>query len=249
MVNYIKRIRLLLCFLFSPLLLLAQTDSLIEGIVADKLGKTLADVTVYSRNKISTATDANGHFKLKNPGKVIHFWKDGFAPYSLVLDPASTNIDVVLAPSDPRRLSECTSVAPGRKRLGNSFGWQFDIPVTVVRVRKQVDIDYIRYVIRPQKSKARIELWFTGMSPDPYDELIIGSRTFVQRALVKRNGFVGIDSRGESFSGKIWRYTVGLTSGAIYEDTLPDDAALFDEIIDSMCYIPYPSEQKTTEKH
>ena len=102
----------------------------------------------------------------------------------------------------------------------------------------------MRYAIRPEKGAlSRLELWFGpyAISPDPDDKEFLNSVDFTQRNVLTPDSRVeGLDSRGRSRTGRTWRQTaVQGTGGAIYMETPPEEARLYDQIIDSICEAPF----------
>jgi hypothetical protein len=82
------------------------------------------------------------------------------------------------------------------------------------------------------------------MSTDPDDELFINSISFAQRNLVLSDGgAIGVDSWGQSRSGGTWRQTAALGEGARYRGVTPESTRIFDEVVNSVCIVPYPSKR------
>jgi hypothetical protein len=79
--------------------------------------------------------------------------------------------------------------------------------------------------------------------PDPPADTLKASMTFTQTKLVNRDGNeIGLDSRGKRDDQRSWRWLGVWAEGAVYENASPEDAALFDQIIDSACLVPYPTD-------
>src|SRR5215475_4077838 len=55
------------------------------------------------------------------------------------------------------------------------------------------------------------------------------------------NGVIGLDSRGRMSDGLTWRHTAALGSGAVHRNADKESTALFDKIIDSICWTEYPT--------
>jgi hypothetical protein len=80
------------------------------------------------------------------------------------------------------------------------------------------------------------------MSSEPDEEQFVKSADFAQRNLASPDGgAVGIETRGHLRDGTSWRQIGMLGSGARYTDATPEDAKLFDQVIDSACFSPYSS--------
>jgi hypothetical protein len=104
------------------------------------------------------------------------------------------------------------------------------------------DADFVRYVIKRKHGRSSLELLFGVVADDPYDDRFIDSIDFAQRLLLLPNKGVGLDSRGHSRGGRSWRYTAIYGEvAADYKRAFSEDAVVFDQVIDSMCYVPYPS--------
>jgi hypothetical protein len=110
----------------------------------------------------------------------------------------------------------------------------------------------------------------TAMRPDPDDDRFIESNDFVQRLLLIRytGDFLqtvllfrnataglynpgqgpdslwgpGLDSWGHLRGGGSWRHTaIWGMGGATYNKASSEDAVAFDQVINSVCFVPYPS--------
>jgi len=88
-----------------------------------------------------------------------------------------------------------------------------------------------------------VEFWFGpyAIKLDPTDDLFVSSKDFTQRYLTVAAGPIGLDSSGYLGTGGMWRQTVIFGSGAIYRDATPEDAKIFDEIMNRVCFVPYPT--------
>jgi hypothetical protein len=88
-----------------------------------------------------------------------------------------------------------------------------------------------------------------AMESVPADERFVESEVFATRNVVmppgvirgNEGGRIGLDTVGHVPDGKMWRQMAVLgEGGARYQDISPENAALFDQIINSACLIPYP---------
>ena len=236
--------------LLIPLSLSAQTDTPINGIVIDKNGEPVADVTVRSRTTCCPQkfdegkSDKDGRFHLEHPGKVLRFYKDGVLPKTVVVSASAPEVRVALELSTESMLMpDCGQAPRGFTRISSGKrGIHFDVPEQRVKISGGTpDVDYVKYVIKPRHSKGYLQLWFGpyAMNPEPDDDDFLSSSTFTERYVVNSNGEpVGRDSRGQATAGGSWRRTAIFLEGAVYRDASPRDAALFDQIIDSACDIP-----------
>ena len=113
-----------------------------------------------------------------------------------------------------------------------------------------VDVDYLVHVVTAKHSDERVEFWFGpyAMTSTPDDEQFFESEEFADRTVVMPPGFdhgskggvVGSDFTGRLPNGHRWRHVAVFGEGVRYQDVTPQNADLFDRIIDSACWIPYP---------
>jgi hypothetical protein len=232
-----------------------QTELPIRGTVVTKDGQPIAGVMVYgsmSKNccpfkREQTTTDEEGQFRLEHPGAVIHFWKDNLQPQALVVGPGTSEVRMTMEPStESLVVPACGKPGPGQKQIGwGKYGLRFRVPKRAVKILGgKTNTDYVRYVIKPKTGEAHLELWFGpyAMESDPDNDLVINSVNFAQRNVVDANGGVaGKDSWGNLRSEGSWRQTaVSTQGGSIYRNARPQDATLFDQIVNSICLVPYP---------
>jgi hypothetical protein len=232
---------------------IAQSDSAIDGTVSAEGGQPIADVYVVgSQSKSccpfkreSTKTNEKGEFHLEHPGAVVHLSKQGFEPRALVVQPVNGRVNVTLSASS----GDLTAPACGpRKRGTKRIGWQltfFDVPGrNVILSGGKWDVDYVVYSVKPKSGESYLQLWFGpyAISTVPDDEDFVSSVSFSERNIVAPSiGEVGIDTRGNLASRERWRQTVvGGMGGARYKAKTPEDAILFDQIVDSICLVPLP---------
>jgi hypothetical protein len=233
--------------------MLAQTSSPISGTVLTKDGQPIEGVTVHGSNMTccpaefeNTTTDKDGRFHLEHPGAIIHLEKENLEPLALVVAPGTSEVRATMEPADGDvALPTCGAFGPRQKRIGwGNYGLQFEVPERNVKISGgEPDVDYVVYVVKAKGSSAHLELWFGpyAMDLDPEDELFIKSVNFTQRNLTNSRGVIGRDSSGHLRSGGSWRQiaVVG-EGGARYRDASPEEAVLFDQVINSICQIPYP---------
>ena len=232
---------------------LAQNDSAFDGVVTTESGQPIAEVSVTgSRSKIfpfkseSTTTKEDGSFHLDHPGSVVHFFHGDYEPRSLLVGARETSVRIMLArPSDDLVMPDCAKPPPDQRRIGwGSSGLQFSVPRRGVKISGgKPDVDYNVYVVRLKDSGSHLELWFGpyAMNLDPDDAQLVNSSRFSQRRVVHADGgFEGVDSRGQLRDGQLWRQTSVVAEGAKYQVARQQDAEVFDQIINSLCWVPYP---------
>jgi hypothetical protein len=236
---------------------LPQRPSALSGTVVTKDDKPVAAVAVVGsiwkdccpaqRDKVNS--DGRGDFRIEHPGAVLHFIKDGFEPQAIVVKPGISHLRVILDPSsNDWMIPVCGKAEHGFRRIGwGKYGIKFPFPIHRMKVKGgKPDIDYVRYVLQPKKGISYMELWFGpyAISTDPDDGLFKASSAFSQRNIGNtsaNDAFFGVDSWGHLKSGGNWRQAaIAGMGGAVYRDARPQDAAIFDGIINLMCYVPYP---------
>ena len=199
-------------------------------------------------------TDNSGSFHIEHPGAVLHFLShDRFQPQSLVVTSEMSNLKVTLnAASDRLSLARCREPQRGFERVGwGKYGLQFDVPRRDVMVKLgKTDVDYVVHIVKAKHGDDRVEFWFGpyAMTSTPDDVLFFESEAFTTRdvnmpaGLVpgSQGGVIGMDGWGRLPNGKMWRQMAAGAEGARYRDVSPEDAAIFDRIINSACWSPYP---------
>ncbi|MGB7330195.1 MAG: carboxypeptidase-like regulatory domain-containing protein [Terriglobales bacterium] len=221
----------------------------LSGKVTDANGKPLAGVDVQGSSgkccpvkKDSAKTDPMGDFHLDRAGQVIRVWKEGFTSQTLVVKPGVYEMQILLHVSNDLDVPECRKPRHGYRQIGHRV--MFAVPKHGTKILGgKWDVDYVRYLIKPRGSASNLELSFGpyAISMTPDDEQFANSSDFVQRDLaIAGFGLAGQDSSGRFANGNRWRYfAFGGMGGAIYKDALPKEAALFDQIIDSACFISF----------
>ena len=233
----------------------------VAGTVITKDGAPIAGVVVSGsewaccppQRDIMT-TDQSGSFRIAHPGEVIHFLPgDGFQPRAIVVAPEMSTLNLVIdRVSNDLTAARCPKLEPGFERVGwGKYGLQFDVPRHEARLfRGNADVDYVVHVVKTKHRNDRVEFWFGpyAMNSTPDDEQFIESETFSTRNVVKRldpvdgseGGVIGSDTQGRLPGDKMWRHMVVFGGGARYQDVNSENAALFDRIINSACWIEYP---------
>ena len=233
----------------------AQTETSLHGTVLSEDAQPLAGVKVYGSELKSccpitrdeTKTNERGEFVLQHPGAVVHFQKEHFEPAALVVKPDENGVRIVLrGAAGDMIVASCGKSGHGERQIKwgkhGSPRWTVHKHDVIIRGGK-TDVDYVRYVVKSRSGKSFLELWVgvNGYAPDPTDELFTGSLEFAQRNLVNPAGrFVGMESWGRSRDDGRWRWTSAFYALATYHSASPQDAQLFDGIINSMCTVPRP---------
>lgn len=129
----------------------------------------------------------------------------------------------------------CSKPSKSHRLVGwGKYGLQFYVPKDGVKLKLgKVDVDYVRHLVI-SRDRSYLQLWFggnAGPSLDVKPELLAGSVD------VRRDAS---NVRGTLRDGRLWRRFAGVAGGATYDNASPDAARLFDEIIDSYCYIEWP---------
>jgi hypothetical protein len=232
------------------LLLSLSLNAQIHGTVSANDGRPVAGADAYgSRSnhgvgpEENTTTDESGHFRLANPGAVLHVHEQGLAQRTVVLKAGESEVNVVLEPLTTAKITPvCDKPRPGFKRFGGGYGVQFDIPKTTARIQEGTpDVDYVRHLIKRKGGKSALELWFGvyAMNLNPDDDQLINSVEFKQQSIVSSNGSeIGLDSWGHLHDGSAWRQIFVSGSGARYKKATPEDATFFNQILDTFCEVP-----------
>ena|SRR6185437_6714157 len=235
---------------------LAQTAFPITGTVVTDDGQPVAGVVVQGSvwksccpvQQDLVTSDKKGEFRLEHGGTVIHFLKDDLQPETIVVKSGTLNVRVTMHPArNSLSVPICARPERGEKQVGwGKYGPRFTVSVHDATIKGgKPDTDYIKYVIRLKKGKSYLEFWFGpyALPSEPDDEQFVNSSDFAQRNLVIVGGGTGMDSFGHLRNGSSWRQTVVLGGGgAVYQHALPDEASIFNRIIDSICTVPYPSQ-------
>lgn len=235
--------------LFLALSLQCQESGL-SGKVTDSDGNALAGVTVLGGYSCcpgkwdKSSTDVVGDFRLANPGSAIHLHKEGFAPKAVVVKTGGPPIQIILSKENGvLTIPTCKPSPRGYKRVGFSH-IRFDLPKHKVQIRGgKWDVDYVRYVVKLTNKGSALELWFGpyATSTEPDDKDFINSTDFTQReAILAGEGGGGTDSVGRTANGNRWRKLAFVSAGgALYRDASPQDAEVYNRIMDSACFIPF----------
>ncbi|MGB6974758.1 MAG: hypothetical protein WBD67_08765 [Terracidiphilus sp.] len=150
------------------------------------------------------------------------------------------------------QLAACREPQRGFERVGwGKYGLQFDVPQRDVRlIRGKADVDYVVDTVKAKRGDDRVEFWFGPYALDstPDDEQFVESETFATRNVImlpglvrgSEGGVIGADTWGRLRNGKTWRQMAIVGEGARYRGVSPENGTLFDRIINSACWIPYP---------
>lgn len=229
-----------------------QTEKSVRGIVLAEDGQPIPGVSVHGSKRYwpykqdKGTTDKKGEFYLENAGTVVHFSKSGLQPLTFVLKPGATQVRIVMKPAaNDLTFRACAQPDSTQKLVGwGKYGLHFAVPKDGVQIfGGSPDVDYVRYVVKPDKSDSYLELWFGpySISTEPDEEQFRDSVDFSQRNLVSAKGnVVGMDSWGWVSKGLKWRHAGAFGSGAIYRDADKEFAILFDKIIESICWTDFP---------
>jgi len=226
-----------------------------RGTVVTKDGQPIAGVSIFGSvwkrccpyQQDTTTTDDKGKFHLEHPGTVLHFSKAGFQPLVVIVKPGTSQVRIVMTlPENSLTVATCGQSGANEKQLGwGKYGLHFTVPKEGVKVLGgNVDTDYVRYVVKLDKSDSYLSLWFGpySIAAEPDDEQFVSSASFSQRNLISvKNEVIGKDSSGQLNSGLKWRHTGAFGSGAVYQNATEGEAAVFDKIINSFCMVSYPN--------
>jgi hypothetical protein len=217
----------------------AGPDNL-SGIVVSENGTPIAGVKIFAWQKATTNTE--GRFDLTNlPSKdsVVYFQKEDFRPKTLVVEPQTRTVQVVL--EDDRKTAWFIPACSAKEVKNSHEGsWlEFHWPKNA-KVKRIKDIDYVEYLVRLAKDSRPLQLWY-GLfvsSEQHVTEIVIRSASFEERSIHSKSGqIIGHDQHGKTQDGMVWRSAEfpGLSASAIYEGVSAEEAATYDRIIDSAC--------------
>lgn len=224
-------------------------------------GTPIADVEVSGSEwnccpvkRDHVTTDKAGTFRIEHPGQVLHFFpKSAFQPMALVVSPGMTTAQVTLRNAGTSfSIASCGKLRRGFERVGwGNYGLQYDVPRHAVRLhRGGVDVDYLLDIVEAKHGHDQVEFWFGpyAMTLLPEDEEYLDSASFeIRRVILSRGlvrgsegGMIGAETWGQMPDGQRWRWMAAGSEGARYLNVSPENAALFDRIINSACWIPDP---------
>ena len=165
--------------------------------------------------------------------------------FFLLLSTCSINFADGQSSLPPRVIPFCQKPDGGRKSLQWNKLLAFTLPEKDVKFRRgKVDVDYVRDTIQRKSTSAFMSFWAGPLSfgPEPPKDLVAKSPSFSKRDLQTVDGSrFGTESFGTTSEGTYWRWTfiafVGI-NGLEFKVSSRDDAAFFDQIIDSVCILP-----------
>jgi hypothetical protein len=210
-----------------------------SGIVVSENGTPIEGVEVFAWEQ--EITNADGKFDLTNsPNKdsLISFYKEEFRPKALVVTPRNRTVRVVLEDDAKTAwlIHACPANVFGNFHEGYELVFHWPKNLKAIQIK---DIDYLEDVIRLEKYSKPLQLWYGALvSPArTVEQLTLQSVSFDQRSIHSKSGqVVGQDRRGKTKDG-LWRSAdfLGLSTSAIYESVSEQEAAAYDQIIDSVC--------------
>jgi hypothetical protein len=150
-------------------------------------------------------------------------------------------------------ISNCKELRPGMRRIGDRWGLQFDVPVkdfTIAEGWGDAPMGH-GFNITPNNSKASLIVGEASSVPLRPPDPILASLGRERKILGERGATIGRDSWGYWGQGERWRHVyfrgVGLVDvrygsknekdAASYGSVHEHDAALFDHIINSACWL------------
>lgn len=217
-------------------------DVAVSGKVVDINGRPIEGVRVNAyyhlpsggTTKIEVTTDESGSFAVDHVGPALSFYKDGFQPAAVLVNPGAV-ATVTLSPGAPTdwRLSECGPKPPGR-RYGDPAS--FSIP-SHTRVHPHSGEDTADVVVDfPGDKREKMLIWYGPMMGafGVPEEFIVNASPLSMREVVIRAAIHGTDARGTDKNNKQWR-SVETGDLAEYRGVSNEVAPFFDKIIDSAC--------------
>lgn len=153
-----------------------------------------------------------------------------------------------LAPTIPS-VSSCINLAPGARRIGEQYGFQFDVRPSDFNITEgtQDTPPFVhRFGLRPNSTVSVLEISLgnrpmESMALDPASTF--SSHAERRRILDDQGRPVGEDYWGYLSSGERWRQVRLFKGGVVakYGFVSKEQAELFDRVIDSVCFLPSSS--------
>jgi hypothetical protein len=168
-----------------------------------------------------------------------------------------------VAPAVPL-VSRCKKLGPGMRRIGR-FEFQFDVPIdgfTTKDFASDAPSGAYGFNVKPSSSASFLDIWWDpkagmeGMKP-AVDPALNFSGPVENRNILNDEGTpVGEDAWGYWGKGEVWRRvrlrgsivarygSINPGDNARYGSVHQGDAKLFDQVINSVCVEPSPSDVK-----
>lgn len=145
-------------------------------------------------------------------------------------------------------VSSCKPLEPGMRRMGNQYGFQFDVLVKDFTIREGTT-DAAPLVhgfdLKPKNSVSGLDISFGGdtMESMAVDPARVFSSHVEQRSIFDDKGhMIGEDYWGYLNSGERWRRVRLSGWVAKYGFVKKKDAELFDQVINSVCILSAPGQ-------
>jgi hypothetical protein len=212
------------------------------GRVVDTRGRPIAGVTVNAAMMALGETAADGTFRLEGASDVVRFYKPGYHPATRLAETFADPVVLERATTRPRVLPACT----GARADWPDIGW-LRVPTPTGVTRHHVtDDDHVgsRWELGDgMLVHGAGPLWSYGF---PSGARLRGL-TDVQDLLVRRpmpatsdmspDEDLVLDIRGTKPNGRRYRFVGVLMETFEYAEATPEQAAVFDRMLDSMCYV------------
>lgn len=245
-----KLVPIIACALAIPLVLCAQKltprkESLllpvgqhVSGIVVDSSDSPIAGAFVEHTGESTREilTDLSGHFELTTRAPAFVIRKVGFES-AFVRTQNAQPIRITLQSSHDA-LPECSKKSSCSSIGG--FGCIFCLPhIPGVKISEQGnDIDYGQRIfsVRSNHGQQFIQhaggpMWGPGI---PFDEDVWNSVEYSEKTYRFGAGLV-VDARGQTKSGKFWRYVGRFGESASYRYVDKESATQLDRVLDGLC--------------
>ena len=211
----------------------------VQGQVVGPDGQPLSGVSVWSGSGRAESDD-QGNFTLKQ-GKVIGFSKPGYRPVTkLSADLIANPVVRMQSPSDTWKAPACAGRRAPRSTMSGAH-MRFVLPAAA-RLRRATDVDYQTNVVCNGADCLEHgwgSSWSSGSRvSDVWVDFFANVRQMSERDMFDvPNDFVsGQEYRGVRTDGTRFRW-VGVWNETIgYDHASVASAALFDTIIDSLCW-------------
>jgi hypothetical protein len=226
------------------------------GTVRSKDGKPVRGVLVYSFNDqgimapsegrhFFQKTDAAGRFRLRGHGELVSFRHRDFQPLSKTIDYAARRLEVVLETRhDTRNVRACSNSVDYQEHKSDYVEIQDFLILFLPReknvaYRKISDVDYVLHLFAYGSIGNEIVMqgWFGLNATGEYHYAkFLRKSSNVNERWVKFGDHDFSEIFGQTSDQKHWRYLSFGSSALFYHDASDDVAAVFDTMLEKMCY-------------
>jgi hypothetical protein len=203
-----------------------------SGVVVDDQGRPIPEVRIDPWYKLGEhRTDSEGRFRIEDRTPAVVFRKPGFEPvFARLKNTSDVRITMKVA---TRTIATCSS------SIACALGMHFCYPnvANVETSREWSDVDYSAqsFIITTPRGKKRMDhgqgiAWDRGVPPAS----VWDGAEFTETDY-DDHGRLVMDARGKTSDGKLWRWQGEFAESTQYYNLAPEEAALFDKVLDGFC--------------